>query len=42
MKFTLSFKTPDVLDQILDDIDDEDVRIAVKKVAKKFIEYGET
>lgn len=41
MKFTLSFKTPDVIDQALEDIDEEDQREDIKRVADKFLQYGE-
>ena len=42
MKFTLSFKTPDVLDQLdlSDEISEEDIEEG-KALAEKFITYGE-
>lgn len=40
MKFTLSFKTPDVLDQAFENTSSEEQE-AIKKIAKKFIEFGE-
>lgn len=36
MKFTLSFKTPDVTDQL-----DEDQKEEAETVLKKFLEYSE-
>jgi len=41
MKFTLSFKTPDVLDQLNEVIDDQDERDAAAETAKKFLRYSE-
>lgn len=41
MKFSVLTKTPDVLDQVLEDIDNEDERTAIKSVIEKFIEYDE-
>jgi len=41
MKFTLSFKTPDVLDQLDYDIQDEDQRYEADATANKFLQYGE-
>lgn len=41
MKFTLSFKTPDALDQIEDDFEDELEKNAAIELAKKYVEYGE-
>lgn len=41
MKFSLSFKTPDVTDQIeMDDMDDA-TRSKVKSVLEKFLQYDE-
>ena len=40
MKFTLSFKTPDVMDQMVDAISEEELKEA-KKFAAKFMEYDE-
>lgn len=41
MKFTLSFKTPDVLDQLNDMIDDPEEKAQADLVANKFLKYGE-
>lgn len=41
MKFILSFKTPDVIDQALENIDEEDQREGIKCVADKFLQHGE-
>ncbi len=40
MKFTLTFKQPDVLDQI-DDYLDPDTREEMEKFAKKYLTYSE-
>ncbi|TRZ50081.1 MAG: hypothetical protein D4S01_07420 [Dehalococcoidia bacterium] len=41
MKFCLSFKTPDVTDQINYVDCDDDERDAVKALVEKFVEYAE-
>lgn len=41
MKFTLSFKTPDVLDQLDEDITDLETLRLANQTVKKFVEYGE-
>lgn len=41
MKFSLTFKTPDVLDQLCEDIEDGIVLASCIHTAKKFIQYGE-
>ena len=40
MKFQLTFKTPDVLDQLHEVIDDDE-QIEADQLAKKFLRYGE-
>lgn len=41
MKFSLTFKTPDVLDQLCEDITDPEAQLLAIQTAKKFIQYGE-
>lgn len=41
MKFVLSFKTPDVLDQVLEELETQEVREVVERIASKFIGFGE-
>lgn len=41
MKITLTFKTPDVLDQLADQIEDEDMLCEVTQELKKRIKYDE-
>lgn len=41
MKVRLTFKTPDVLDYALEDIQDEDQRAEVEDICNQFIKYGE-
>lgn len=41
MKFTLTFKTPDVLDQLADQIDDSDLLCEVTEELKERLRYGE-
>jgi hypothetical protein len=38
MKMVLTFKTPDVLDQLPDNDEDAD---KIREIAKKYVEYGE-
>lgn len=40
MKFSLTFKTPDVTDQ-LNDIEDAEDRAKAESMVEKFLEYGE-
>jgi len=40
MKYTLTFKTPDVLDQISEQLNDVDADEA-KLLARKFVQFGE-
>ncbi len=40
MKFQLSFKTPDVLDQ-LDEVLDPDDQEAARETARQYLQYGE-
>lgn len=41
MKFTLNFKTPDVLDQLDSESVDEDAIEDMKAFARKFLQYSE-
>lgn len=40
MKFTLMFKTPDVLEQLKEDVQSSELEIA-EKLASKFLKYDE-
>ena len=40
MKVCLTFKTPDVVDHALEDVPEDD-HDDVKRVCRKFVEYGE-
>ena len=40
MKVQVTFKTPDVLDYVLDDLD-EDKQEILKRLAEKYIKWGE-
>lgn len=41
MKIRLSFKTPDVIDEAIKDIEDEDIQFEAKSVCEKFVQWGE-
>ena len=41
MKVKISFKTPDVLDYALNDIDDEADKAALTELASEYIQYEE-
>jgi len=41
MKIKVTFKTPDVIDDAVRDIEDEDERAEVADYLKRWIEYGE-
>jgi len=41
MVYTLTFKMPDVLDQIDEQVDNEEDREIAKVVARKFVSYDE-
>ena len=41
MIIRLSFKTPDVVDYALEEIEDNDVKVEVEEACKKFVKYGE-
>ena len=41
MKVRLTFKSPDVLDQVDDQIEDEECREIMKKACNSFLEYSE-
>ncbi len=41
MKIRLTFKTPDAVEDALDQIEDENQRDAAEQVCNKFFEYGE-
>ena len=41
MYISLTFKMPDVLDQVDDQVEDKDELKAVKDLCSKWIEYGE-
>jgi hypothetical protein len=41
MKFELTFKTPDVIDQATHDLTDDRDEAEVVAFAKKFVKYGE-
>ena len=41
MKLTLSFKTPDVADYALEDIEDEDQKDEAQEAIDKWVKYGE-
>ena len=41
MKITLNFKTPDVIDYALEDIEDKFLVEKIKKSLSKWIKYGE-
>lgn len=40
MKVQVTFKTPDVLDYVLDDLDEDNQEI-LKRLAEKYIKWGE-
>lgn len=41
MKLYLNFKTPDIVERALEDIEDEDIRLQVEENLKRHIAYGE-
>lgn len=41
MKLYLNFKTPDIVERALEDIEDEDIRLQVEENLKRHIKWGE-